>query len=87
MFLIEVLQIRDMLEIVGVKVAGIHNIVGLHIVLKHLDLQGVALLRQDGLRLLQDLRVGHSGRRHLDRLVVTSAAAAGQYPCRQGSRA
>ena len=55
---VEVIQIRDVLEVVGVLIAVLHSGIGHHIVAVLVDLQVDALLGQNGYALLQDLGVG-----------------------------
>ena len=59
---VEVLQVVDVLEIIGVDLAAVDDIVGLDIILKLDDLKFVALCCQDRLYLRQDLRVGCGAR-------------------------
>ena len=54
---VKVLKIRDVLEVVCVKLAAFDNVVRLHIVLELLDLQRPALGLEDGLGLREDLGV------------------------------
>ena len=54
---IEVLEIRNVLEVVCVKLAAFDDVVRLHIVLELLDLQRPALGLEDGLGLREDLGV------------------------------
>ena len=56
---VEVLQIRNVLEVVGVKLTALDDVVGLHIVLELLDLERPALGSQDG----SDLRENFGVRR------------------------
>ena len=56
--LVEVVQVGLMLEVVGVDLAVLDDIVGLDVVIELLNIQGDALLGQDVLADLQDLAVG-----------------------------
>ena len=58
---IEIIQIGDVLEVVGVLVAVLHSGVGDHIVAVLVDYQINSLLLQNGNALLENLSVG-SGR-------------------------
>ena len=79
LLLIEAVQIRNMLEIVRVKVSRLYNVVRLHIIGKYLDLKRIALCLEQGLCLLQNLRVRNCRCRYLNRLVICAAlSAAGQ---------
>ena len=55
---VEVIQIGDVLEVVGVLITVLHGGIGHHIVAVLVDLQVDALLGQNGYALLQDLGVG-----------------------------
>ena len=44
LLLIEALQVRDMLEVVGIEFTGLYYFVGLYIVIKYLNLQSITLL-------------------------------------------
>ena len=61
LLLIEVLQVGQVLEVVGVHGAVVYHGVGHNIVIVALDIQGDALSGQDGLGNLQDLGVGGGG--------------------------
>ena len=54
---VEVLQIGDVLEVVGVKLAALDDVIGLHIVLELLDLERPALGSQDGRGLRENFGV------------------------------
>ena len=54
---VKVLEIREVLEVVRVKLAALDDVVRLHIVLELLDLQRPALSLEDGLGLREDLGV------------------------------
>ena len=69
---IEVLKIVDVLEIVGVDLTAVDNIVGLDIVLKLDDLELIALGLQDRLYLSQDLSVRCGARGDSDMIVFRS---------------
>lgn len=60
---VEVIQIGDVLEVVGVLITVLHGGIGHHIVAVLVDLQVDALLGQNGYALLQDLGVGGWERR------------------------
>ena len=62
--LVELLQIGQVLEVVGVLVAVLHGGVGHHVVAVLVDHQLDALLRQDGHALVQNLGVGGGGGGH-----------------------
>ena len=70
LFLIEVVQIRLMLEVVGVALAVLDDGVGDHIVVVLLNVQRDALGGQDVLADLQHLAVGSRGSRAADGLAV-----------------
>ena len=55
---VEVIQIGDVLEVVGVLIAVLHGGIGHHIVAVLMNLQVDALFGQNGYALLQDLGVG-----------------------------
>ena len=59
LFGIEVVEVRDMLEVVGVDFAAVHYQIGLHIVFKLGDLQRPAFLGKDFGGFCQNLRVRH----------------------------
>ena len=61
LFLIEIVQIGDMLEVVGVDLTAVYHQVGLDIVLKLGDLQLPALLGENLRGLGQNLRMGGGG--------------------------
>ena len=62
---VEVVQIRNVLEVVGVLLAVLNSGVGNHIVAVLVDLQVDALLGQNGYALLQDLGVGRGRSGHV----------------------
>ena len=44
LFFIKTVQIRDMLEIVGVEISAFHHLIGLYIIVKNSYLKVIALL-------------------------------------------
>ena len=60
---VEVIQVGDVLEVVGVQGTVLHSLVGEDIVVELPDLQGDPLLGQEVLHHLQNLGVGGRGRR------------------------
>mgnify|MGYP000768445341 FL=1 len=42
--LVEALQIRNMLEVVCIELAGLYYFIGLYIIIKYLNLQSITLL-------------------------------------------
>ena len=70
LLLVEALQIRDMLEIVGIDLSAVYDLVGLYIVLKYLDLQIIAFFSQKGLCGLKDLSVRCRACSNGDRLAL-----------------
>jgi hypothetical protein len=66
--LVELVQVRLMLEEVGVQtlLGDLH--VGLHVVGEHLDVKGHALFGQGRFDEFENFRVGHGGGRHVQRL-------------------
>ncbi len=52
LFFIKAVKVRDMLEIVGIKIASFHHFVGLDIIVKNRHLKVVSLLCKDRLCLL-----------------------------------
>ena len=68
---IKFIQIRLVLEIVGVQVSGIQGHIGLYIIVILFDLQGIACLLQHRLRRLQDLCVGSRAGSYDDGGVLT----------------
>lgn len=44
LLLVEALQIRNVLEVVGIEFTGLYYFVGLYIVIEYLNLQSIALL-------------------------------------------
>ena len=77
--LVELLQIGQVLEVVGVLVAVLHGGVGHHVVAVLVDHQLDALLRQDGHALVQNLGVGggRGGHRQGDGLSGIAARLGG----------
>ena len=78
---VEVVHVGDVLEVVGIIFAGLHRLVGNVVVVILHDLQGDALLSQDGRHLFQNFRVGSGGGAHLEGDGIAAfviAAAAGQ---------
>src|SRR5699024_236821 len=70
MFFVKIIQIGDVLEIVGIKVAAVHYQVWLYIIFKNGNVQFPSLFLKEGSRLLQDLRMGSCRRCDSDCLVV-----------------
>ncbi len=88
LLLVEVLEVRAVLEVVGVYFAFLGNGVGLNVVSEFLDFEGVAFLFKltlDGL--VEDLSMGGGGCGDGDRLVLLAlSAAAGEGQCGDGDR-
>ena len=74
---IEVLQIGQVLEVVGVHGAVLHHGVGHNVVIEDLNVQGDVLGSQDLLGDLQDLGVGRGGSGHGDGLALQSVVVHG----------
>ena len=75
---IEVVQVGDVLEVVGVQLALFQRGVGDDIVVEFHDLQIVAFVSQNLLDNFQNLGVGCGGCADLDGLIVGRTAAGGQ---------
>ena len=73
MFFVKIVQIGDVLEIVGVKVAAVYYQVRLYIIFKNGNVQFPSLFLKEGSRLLQNLRMGSCRRCNGDCLVVLRA--------------
>ena len=82
--LVELLQIGQVLEVVGVLVAVLHGGVGHHVVAVLVDHQLDALLRQDGHALVQNLGVGGGRGGHRQGDGLSGIAAAGGQGQAQG---
>ena len=74
---VEVLQIGQVLEVVGVHGAVLHHGVGHNVVIVDLNVQGDVLGGQDLLGDLQDLGVGRGGSGHGDGLALQSVVVHG----------
>ena len=75
---IEVVQVGDVLEVVGIQLALFQRGVGDDIVVEFHDLQIVAFVSQNLLDNFQNLGVGRGGCADLDGLIVGRTAAGGQ---------
>ena len=75
---VELIQVRLVLEEVGIQTAFGNLHVGLHVVGEDLDLQLYALLGQGWFNEFENLRVGHGGGSHTDGFSLGGAGEGGQ---------
>ena len=81
---VEVLQIGDVLEVVGVKLAALDDVVRLHVILEFLDLERPALGSQDGSDLRENFGVRRGAGSNGDGALALDSVGSSFIGCRLG---